>query len=120
MNEEVIKKIQDLVIRASQKDPEALQQLQQIKQAAESGNQQAGQLWQVIQQVVQSMQGGQPGVSAARNGAKLNYVKELKGLCPEGYLATGGKCKPCEAKMKAEGGDLDPVKSFKANRKNKK
>lgn len=120
MNEEVVKKIQDLVVRASQKDPEALQQLQQIKQAAEAGDQQAGQLWQVIQQVVQSMQGGQQGVSAARNGAKLNYVKELKGICPEGYLKTGGRCKPCEAKMKAKGGDMDPVKSFKAGRKCKK
>ena len=120
MNEEVIKKIQDLVIRASYKDPEALQQLQQIKQAAESGNQQAGQLWHVIQQVVQSMQGGQQGVSAARNGAKLNYVKELKGICPEGYLKTGGRCRPCEAKMKAKGVDMDPVKSFKTGRKCKR
>ena len=56
----------------------------------------------------------------AAKGAKLNYVKELKGICPEGYLKTGGRCKPCEAKMKAKGGDMDPVKSFKNNRNLKK
>lgn len=55
----------------------------------------------------------------AKHGAKLNYIKELKGICPEGYLKTGGRCKPCEAKMKANG-DMDPVKSFKAGRKCKR
>ncbi len=122
MNEEMIKEIQDLIVRAQNKDPEAVQQLQQIKQAAESGDQKAGQLWSAIQQVAQAMsqQSGQAPTQAARNGAKLNYVKELKGICPEGYLKTGGRCKPCEAKMKAQGGDMDPVKSFKAGRKCKR
>ena len=122
MNEEMIKEIQDLIVRAQNQDPEAVQQLQQIKQAAEAGDQKAGQLWSAIQQVAQAMsqqQGGQAPTYAAK-GAKLNYVKELKGICPEGYLAKGGKCRPCEAKMKAKGGDLDPVKSFKASRKCKK
>lgn len=70
----------------------------------------------LIQQA--SQQSGAP--VAAKQGTKLNYIKELKGICPEGYLKAGGRCKPCEAKMKAKGGDMDPVKSFKANRKNKK
>lgn len=70
-----------------------------------------------VQELQQASQGGTP---TAAKGTKLNYVKELKGICPEGYLKTGGRCKPCEAKMKAKGGDMDPVKSFKANRKNKK
>lgn len=59
-------------------------------------------------------------VPTSAKGSKLNYVKELKGICPEGYLKQGGRCKPCEAKMKAKGGDMDPVKSFKAGRKCKK
>lgn len=70
-----------------------------------------------VQELQQASQGGTP---MAAKGAKLNYVKELKGICPEGYLKTGGRCKPCEAKMKAKGGDMDPVKSFKNNRNLKK
>lgn len=123
MNEEVVKQIQDLIIRFNNKDPEAIQQIKDIKQKAEAGDEQAAQMWAAIQQVAQAMQGQQQGQQApvaAKKGAKLNYIRELKGLCPEGYLLNGGKCKPCEAKMKAKGGDLDPVKSFKANRKNKK
>ena len=118
----MIKQIQDLIIRAQNQEPEAIQQLNQIRQAAEQGDQKAGQLWSAIQQVAQAMsqqQGGQAPAST-KNGAKLNYIKELKGICPEGYLKTGGRCKPCEAKMKAKGGDMDPVKSFKAGRKCKK
>lgn len=65
-----------------------------------------------------SQQSGTP--VSAKQGSKLNYIKELKGICPEGYLKTGGRCKPCEAKMKAKGGDMDPVKSFKAGRKCKR
>lgn len=65
-----------------------------------------------------SQQSGTP--VSAKQGSKLNYIKELKGICPEGYLKTGGRCKPCEAKMKANGGDMDPVKSFKAGRKCKR
>ena len=71
---------------------------------------------QDVAEFVQELQ----GTPTAAKGAKLNYVKELKGICPEGYLKTGGRCKPCEAKMKAKGGDMDPVKSFKAGRKCKR
>lgn len=60
----------------------------------------------------------QQKVKQAKKGTKLNYVKELKGICPEGYMKHGGRCKPCEAKMKAQ--ENDPVKSFKAGRKCKK
>jgi hypothetical protein len=62
----------------------------------------------------------QKGTPTAAKGTKLNYIKELKGICPEGYLKDGGRCKPCEAKMKEKGGDMDPVKSFKAGRKCKR
>ena len=53
-----------------------------------------------FQQVLQ--QGGQPQV--AKNGAKLEYLKKLKGLCPEGtevsYYKNGNKiCSKCIAKQ---------------------
>ena len=90
---------------------EDLQDFYQTLSILESeGDENASRVKQMIDQQTRS----------AKQGAKLNYVRELKGLCPEGYLAKGGKCEPCEAKMKAKGGDMDPVKSFKANRKNKK
>jgi hypothetical protein len=41
------------------------------------------------------------------NGAKLNYIKELKGICPEGYemqyFAAGGRiCSHCARKKQIE------------------
>lgn len=116
MNEELVKQIQDLLVRAQSKDTEALQQLQQIKQAAEQGDPKASQLWQMVQQVAQAMQNQQATPSAAK-GSKLNYIKELKGICPEGYLKQGGRCKPCEAK---KGKTLNPIEQFREQRKNKK
>jgi hypothetical protein len=43
----------------------------------------------------------------AMNGTKLNYIKELKGICPEGYeieyFATGGNvCSHCAKKKQVE------------------
>lgn len=62
-------------------------------------------------------------ITTARNGAKLNFIKRLKGNCPEGqelvYYRAGGRiCKACMGKMMANGGksqekELSPVDSFK-------
>ena len=89
-----------------QGDEQAVQQIQQIQQAAEQGNQEAVQIMEMINQVIQQMQGGAPEgqTQVARQGAKLNYIKKLRGECPEGfemaYFKIGGKvCKKCQ-KMK--------------------
>lgn len=87
-----------LVQAASQGDEQAQQTIQQIQQAAEKGDQQAIQIMQLIQQVVQEMQGQQ--AQTAKFGAKLAYIKHLKGECPEGthleYFKAGGRiCKKC-------------------------
>jgi hypothetical protein len=71
-------------------------------QAAQQGDQQAAQLAEMIMQIANQMQGGAP--QSARNGAKLNYIKRLKGECPEGYemayFKAGGKvCKKCQKKV---------------------
>ena len=47
---------------------------------------------------------------AARFGAKLNYIRQLKGQCPEGYkmeyYKEGGQlCKKC-MKVQQNGGDV--------------
>lgn len=115
--------IVQLVQAAMQGDQQANQQIQQIMQAAQQGDQQAAQIAQYIQQVAQQMQGGQ--AQSARFGAKLNYIKYLKGQCPEGFemqsFKKGGAiCKKC-VKKNQEGSQMeDPVKSFKCGRKIKK
>lgn len=98
-----------LVQAAQQGDQEAIQQLTQIKQAAEQGDQQALQIMQKIQQIMQQVQ-------SAKLGAVLNYIKRIKGECPEGqelvYFKKGGSiCKQCVAKQNAK--SEDPVKAFK-------
>lgn len=100
--DDVQSQIIQLVQAAMQGDEQAVQQIQQIQQAAEQGNQEAVQIMEMINQVIQQMQGGQAQV--ARQGAKLNYIKKLRGECPEGfemaYFKIGGKvCKKCQ-KMK--------------------
>lgn len=119
--------IVQLVQAAMQGDQQATQQIQQIMQAAQQGDQQAAQLAQMIQQVAQQMQ--QQQVQAAKFGAKLNYIKQLRGVCPDGYemkyfKAGGQLCKQCVAKQKKmeEGGKApsNPVDAFKCGRKMKK
>lgn len=72
-----------------------IQQLQNDPQALE----------QAMGAFLQEVQSQKP---KARLGAKLNYVKELKGGCPEGqevvYFKKGGMiCKKCAAKQEAGG-----------------
>lgn len=101
--------IVQLVQAAMQGDQQATQQIQQIMQAAQQGDQQAVQIAQLIQQVAQQMQ--QQQVRAARFGAKLNYIRQLKGTCPEGYkieyYQQGGQlCKRC-MKVQQNGGEVE-------------
>lgn len=124
MNEqEVQQQVMQLVQAAMQGDEKANQYIQQIMQAAQQGDQQATQLAQMIQQVAQQMQ---QQSQMAKKGAKLNYIKQLRGICPEGYemqyFKTGGTiCKKCVQKQKMqEGGDMNPIDEFKCGRKMKK
>lgn len=122
MDEQMQQQIVQLVQMAMQGDQQAQQQVQQIMQAAQQGDPQAQQIAQVIQAVVQQMQGQQ--TQAMRRGGMLNYLKFLRGQCPEGYemqyFENGGKagCKKCQ-KAK-EGEKMDPVTAYKCGRKMKK
>ena len=125
--QQIQQQIIQLVQAAMSGDQQATQYIQQIMQAAQQGDQQAAQLAQMIQAVAQQLQGQQ--VQAAKFGAKLNYIRQLRGACPEGYeieyFQDGGKpCKRCIAKQKMEeGGEVpsNPVDAFKCGRKmNKK
>lgn len=118
MNEQLIQKVQALVEGIKAKDEKSMQMAAQIKQAADQGDQQAKQIWNVIQQMM---------TQKAEKGAKLNYIKELNGICPEGYemkkYAVGGKvlskCMKCGGKqpMKAGGGPVEQYKEARAKAK---
>jgi len=97
-----------LIQAAQSGDQKAIQAIQQIKQQADQGDQQAAALMEamtaIAQQMQQSAQPTQP--VTARLGAKLNYIRTIKGECPEGqklvYFKEGGRvCKKC---VEAAGG----------------
>ena len=76
------------------------------------GNTQA--LEQAMGQFLQEMQGAQK----ARLGAKLNYLRSIKGSCPEGqelvYFKEGGRvCKKCIEKTARSSKGMDAIKAFK-------
>lgn len=91
-----------------------------IEQLGEEGLKQA---YAEFMQLIQQQQ-----VQAAKFGAKINYIKKLRGQCPDGYelqyYKSGGQlCKKCMKKqVMQDGGDLpqDPIDQFKCGRKIKK
>lgn len=94
--------VMQLVQAAMSGDEQANQAIQQIMQAAQQGDQQAAQIAQMIQEVAKQIQGQAP---AAKNGAKLAYIKSLKSGCPAGteakYYKKGGTlCKECVSKSR--------------------
>lgn len=69
-----------------------------------------------LKQLFQLFAKEQQGVQTAMNGAKLNYINQLNGKCPQGthlsYYRIGGTlCKKCEADAHNE--SSDPIKAFK-------
>ena len=70
----------------------------------------------IIAQAIKSLQQG--STRKARLGAKLDYIKQSIGECPEGqevvYFKKGGEiCKVCAGKKMQNGGKSDPIKDFK-------
>lgn len=96
----------------------------QLKQAVQEIGQEG--LQQAYQQFMQEMQ--QQQAQKAKFGAKINYIKELRGQCPDGYelqyYKSGGQlCKKCIKKQVMQNGEdlpQDPVSQFKCGRKIKK
>lgn len=105
-----------------QKNPEAVKQIKQIIEAAQQGDEQAIQIATLIQQEMESVQ-------KAEQGAKINYLKKLKGQCPEGeelvYFKKGGMLS-CGCQKKQNGGEVkkpkenkksNPIEEFKKSKK---
>lgn len=120
MNEQELQQafIQFLAQKTGAKTQQELEQV--IQQLGEDG------LKKAYAEFMQMMQ--QQQVQAAKFGAKLNYIRSLRGQCPDGYelqyYQSGGQlCKKCFRKqMMQEGGDVpqNPVDQFKCGRKIKK
>lgn len=121
MNEQELQQafIQYLAQKTGAKSQQELEAV--IQQLGEEG------LKQAYAEFMQMMQ--QQQVQAAKFGAKLNYIKQLRGQCPEGYemqyFKSGGQlCKKCIAKQKSmqDGGELssNPIDAFKCGSKMKK
>ena len=92
-------------IQALSQSKEANAIIQEIVKRAKAGDQQAAQAVQVLQQAIQG-QNQQQQPQVAEKGAKLTYIKSLRGICPEGqeltYMKKGGvMCPVCKDK---EGG----------------
>lgn len=119
MNEQQLKQafIQFLAQKTGAKTEQELESA--IQQLGEQGLQKA---YQEFISMIQQQQ-----VQAAKFGAKLNYIRSLRGQCPEGYemqyFKSGGQlCKKCVQKAMKKGGNLsdNPIDSFKCGRKMKK
>lgn len=122
MEQDIQAQVKQLVQAVAAGDQQAAEQVKQIMQAAEQGDQQALQIAQMIQAEIEA-------IKSAKRGAKLNYIKFLRGNCPEGeevvYFKKGGEiCKACQKKhdkMIAEKvKKLNPIEEFKKGRKTKK
>lgn len=99
------------------------QNQQELEAAIQSMGEQG--LQQAYQEFMQLMQ--QQQVQAAKFGAKLNYIRSLRGQCPEGYkmkyFKSGGQlCKKCMQKQEVSNKDNTPknaIDEFKCGRKMK-
>ncbi len=118
MNEQELQQafIQYLAQKTGAKSQEELEQI--IQQMGEEG------LKQAYQEFLQYMQ--QQQAQVAKLGAKLNYIKQLRGECPDGYemkmFKSGGAiCKKCVKKsQEANKVKKSPIEEFKCGRKMKK
>lgn len=92
-----------------------------LLQMVDAGVQNQDKRAMIIAQAIKALQGG---TRKARLGAKLDYIKQSIGECPEGqevvYFKKGGEiCKICAGKKMQDGGKSDPIKEFKKKKVNK-
>lgn len=108
--------VKQLVQAVASGDKQAAAQVKQIMEAAKKGDAKALQIAQLIEQEIQALQ-------KAKQGAKINYIRHLKGKCPEGeelvYFKKGGLM-TCGCQKKQNGAKLEKVNAveeFKRRRR---
>lgn len=108
--------VKQLVRQVASGDKEAAAQVKQIMEAAKKGDEKALQIAKLIEQEIQAIQ-------KDKQGAKINYIRHLKGKCPEGeelvYFKKGGLI-TCGCQKKQNGAKLEKVNAveeFKRRRR---
>ena len=129
MNEQELQLAVIGYIMATKKQPKSEQEVQAIAQEVAGMKQSNPKQYQQLVQMGQQAQQQQAGAKVAALGSKLNYIKKIKGLCPEGeelvYMKQGGRvCPVCQKKAeKAESGkkikEMNEVQKFKAQKAQK-
>lgn len=121
--EQIISYVADFLLQNGQAQDEqsALESAQQLVEAAQAGDQEAQ---AALQEIMSTAQNAAPAESqvtplAARLGAKLNYIRQLKGMCPPGeelvFFKAGGRiCKACSGQKLQPGGFM-PKPTTKSN-----
>ena len=128
MNEQELQLAVIGYIMVTKKQPKSEQEVQVIAQEVASMKQSNPQQYQQLVQMGQQAQQQQAGAKVAALGSKLNYIRKIKGLCPEGeelvYMKEGGRvCPVCQKKAeKAQGGKKlsekkNAISDFKEKRK---
>lgn len=126
-SQDPIDQIAQIAVRSLQGDKASKQKLievlsnEQIAQMVDNGVKNQDKRAMIIAQAIKALQGGS---RKARLGAKLDYIKQSIGECPEGqevvYFKKGGEiCKMCASKKMQDGGKSDPIKEFKKKKVNK-
>lgn len=126
-SQDPIDQIAQIAVRSLQGDKASKQKLievlsnEQIAQMVDNGVKNQDKRAMIIAQAIKALQGGS---RKARLGAKLDYIKQSIGECPEGqevvYFKKGGEvCKVCAGKKMQDGGKSDPIKEFKKKKVNK-
>lgn len=113
---DIQQQVKQLVKQVAAGNKEAAAQVKQIMEAAKKGDEKALQIAKLIEQEIQAIQ-------KDKQGAKINYIRHLKGKCPEGeelvYFKKGGLM-TCGCQKKQNGAKLEKVNAvekFKRRRR---
>ena len=128
MNEQELQLAVIGYIMATKKQPKSEQEVQAIAQEVAGMKQSNPQQYQQLVQMGQQAQQQQAGAKVAALGAKLNYIRKIKGLCPEGeelvYMKQGGRVCPVCQKKRQEKVEMNQkgnaITKFKDSRKEDK
>lgn len=131
-SQDPIDQIAQIAVESLQGDENSKQQLIQVLsnkeiapkllQVVDAGVKNQDKRAVIIAQAIKALQQG--STRKARLGAKLDYIKQSIGECPEGqevvYFKKGGEiCKICAGKKMQDGGKSDHIKNFKKKKKKK-
>ena len=128
MNEQELQLAVIGYIMATKKQPKSEQEVQAIAQEVAGMKQSNPTTYQQLVQMGQQAQQQQAGAKVAALGSKLNYIRKIKGLCPEGeelvYMKEGRVCPVCSEESREKHREVrnylekkNAISDFKEKRK---